>query len=1077
MSKLFVYKASAGSGKTFRLAAEYIKQLITDPESYKRILAVTFTNKATAEMKSRILEELFLMAKGDTTTMGESISKELGVSSKTLQRNAKNALTLILHDYSRFSISTIDSFVQRVIQSLLWEIGQQGGVDIEIDTTPVLEHASDNLIDSATNTKELMRWLSAMGESLLDDGKSWDVRRALINLGKEIFSEKFRLMSPDDMDKFGDKELVHKLKTELENISKAFITTLNTSASRSLEMLEERGIDQSQFFHGNSGVMGFYNKCASFNESSKIIPEHNGARVQKAFGDPSGEEWVSKNVFKSADFLLISNAIDEFLHPTLTKLIETIEAKKLQYISAKLILQNLENLALIGDLWNKVRELSHEEGFLLLSDSNHLLKEFVKDSDAPFVYEKIGTRYNTFMIDEFQDTSEVQWHNFKPLINNSLAEDSFSMIVGDVKQSIYRWRNGDWSILATGVDEDFRSHGIEKHNLEINYRSLPSIVEFNNAFFSEAVKVVSNSLDEKSNDDRVEGFKDLIAKAYEDVNQKAKPSSNPKSGYVECIMAKNEKDFNFDSYLSSQLPELIEKIRQNHNLGDIAILVRTQSEGQKIANFFIEHNRIEPNKEKHISFVSQDGLILNASSVVRLVIASFEVVQDSTNRIATRVLAKELATINGIENKIWHNYFDDSYIENEVEWLSNLSTRPIQEVFEAVAERYKLQGVIGELPYLAELHEHVISHSRKGSGDINKFLRWWDEKSDRQSLTVPESTNAISIITIHKSKGLQFPVVLIPYASWDFKPSSSKSFLWVKSNDEPFNLLPKYPIVATNITSESLFAYEFYEEKMKEIVDNLNLLYVAFTRAEKELYIISLVNSTEKEGSAFSNTSKIISPVVKQIARISENDPNSNIEQYVFGEQYLSVKEQSEEKPATKGWKMDQYPVGNDFRGIKLKIDSEEFFQPETTDRKSILDHGVIMHSLFANIDTAKDIDTAIKKIVNEGLVDNSKVDEISNRIKDTLKTEPALSWFSGEWTLKKEASIITPDGNNYRPDRVMIKEDNAIVVDFKFGTELPSHKKQVKNYMQLLTDMGYFRTEGFIWYVNDNRFIQVTIE
>jgi ATP-dependent exoDNAse (exonuclease V) beta subunit len=1072
MSKLFVYKASAGSGKTFRLAAEYIKQLITDPESYKRILAVTFTNKATAEMKGRILDELFLMANGNSTVMGNSISEELGVNTQTLQKNAKTALTLILHDYSRFSISTIDSFVQRVIQSLLWEIGQQGGVDIEIDAMPVLEHASDNLIDSSSKTKELMKWLTAMGESLLDDGKSWDVRRALINLGKEIFSEKFRLMSPEDMERFGDKDLVQKLKTELENISKTFIKALNTSASKSLEMLEKRGIDQTQFSHGNSGVMGFFNKCASFNETSKTIPEYNGARVQKALGDPTGEGWVNKDVFKSADFLLISNAINEFLYPSLSKLIATIETNKLQYNSARLILQNLENLPLIGDLWKKVRELSHEEGFLLLSDSNHLLKEFVKDSDAPFVYEKIGTRYNTFMIDEFQDTSEVQWHNFKPLISNSLAEDSFSMIVGDVKQSIYRWRNGDWSILATGVEEDFKYHGIDKHSLEINYRSLPSIVQFNNAFFEESIKLVSSNIEEKLNDPRTLGFKELIAKAYEDVKQKAKTSSSQNAGYVECTIVKKDKDLSFDSYLSSQIPELIDKIRQNHKLGDIAILVRTQLEGQKIANFFIDYNRNEPNREKHITFVSQDGLILNSSSVVRLVIAAFEVVQDSTNKIAYRVLGKELAAINEPGEKNWHSYFDESFTYKEVEWLSNLSTRPIQEVFEAVAERYKLQNVTGELPYLAELHEHVISHSRKGSGDINKFLRWWEEKSGRLSLTVPESTNAISIITIHKSKGLQFPVVLIPYASWDFKPSSSNSFLWVKSDEEPFNLLPKYPIAATNVTGESLFAFDYYEEKMKEIVDNLNLLYVAFTRAEKELYIFSLVGSSET--SSFSNTSKIISPVLRQISSSIESVQASTTEQFIFGEKSSSTSSDTEEKSNSKGWKMDQYPVGNNFRSIKLKIESEDFYQTEPSERKSILEHGVLMHNLFANIDTINDIDNAVNKMVNDGLIDHSKVEEIRFEINNILKIEPALNWFSGDWTLRKEATILTPDGNNYRPDRVMIKDGKAIIVDFKFGQELPSHKKQLKNYMQLLSDMGYIKTEGYIWYVSENRSIQV---
>ena len=291
--------------------------------------------------------------------------------------------------------------------------------------------------------------------------------------------------------------------------------------------------------------MGFFNKCLAFDEFSDKIPEYSGQRVRAALHDQSGEAWVTKAIYSNKiDFTPIEAAVRDVLHPTLEKTIKTFEERKTHFYSAKQILRNLENLALIGDLWNKVREISREEGFLLLSDSGHLLKEFVKGSDAPFIYEKVGTRYDVFMIDEFQDTSEVQWHNFKPLIENSLSQGYFNMLVGDVKQSIYRWRNGDWSILASGVERDFKHFGVDTKPLDINRRSLPAIIDFNNLFFIKAKEVVKESIavdSAEADDSLIEGMNLEIDNAYADVIQKSQAQNQEKKGYVEINLFETDK--------------------------------------------------------------------------------------------------------------------------------------------------------------------------------------------------------------------------------------------------------------------------------------------------------------------------------------------------------------------------------------------------------------------------------------------------------------------------------------------------------------------------------------------------------
>ncbi len=1078
MSNLIVYKASAGSGKTFRLAAEYIKLVIHDPLSYKKILAVTFTNKATAEMKGRILDELKSIADGNKTPMLAIVAEETRINPDTIPSRAQRALSNILHDYSRFSVSTIDSFVQRIIQALLWEIGQQGGADIRLDFNPVLERAADIMLDESVDNPALFEWLRKMGESQLEEGKSWDIRSGLIALGKELFSESFRLMTPDEVNIITDKEKVDALKVELKSIIEKVSTQIANAGKYALQVIDENQLGEKSFTQGSRGVYGFFSKCGK-HEFDDGLPELSNSYVLKAIDSPNGDEWVKAEDKKnSVRFAQISNIISGELHPALTNLFDIIGGKEFEYNSARLVLRNLDSLAILGDLWHTIRKFSTEEGFMLLADSGPLLREFVKETDAPFVYEKAGTRYENFMIDEFQDTSVIQWQNFKPLIENSLAQDGFSMVVGDVKQAIYRWRNGDWRILSSGLKDDFSSLGVTYKPLDVNRRSLPSIVEFNNLFFTSASKVLNGITKEKAVDTEFSyDFSKEFSLAYDNVNQKISRNSSG-SGYAEIKFIPDiDKSFNED--LKNYLPELVSDIqKRGYKAGDIAILVRLNREGQEFANMLIAYKQSHPDSLGSFDVVSQEGLLLESSPAVRFCVAAIRTIYQPNDIITKACLAAGLKTIRVDNQTSWNDTFTGNYLDVEVEWLKGFRTRPVQEAFEAIISRYGLLNSKKELAYISELHEQILNLSRKGPNDVGRFLEWWDDDGYKLSLSMPESENAITITTIHKSKGLQFPVVIIPRADWPFSPSNKKPLLWVNSDQAPFDSLPKYPIKSGKDAKRSLFARPTIEDDMQNVIDNVNMLYVAFTRAENEFYAFcpqKEVKNDNKEAT-ISTVSALINKVLSGIESsnlIISNETdrfNNSVTTYSLGIRNKNEKRETKSKDENLTWILDYYPAGETKAIVKQRLESVDFFEDSPANHIASINYGKIMHTLFSRIKYATDVDTALESMQFEGLIDGSQKEELKDRIEELMVQDPYSNWFSEEWEVKNEISVLSRNSSILRPDRVMIKNGEVIVVDYKFGSESNTYINQIQQYVNLIKQMGYAKTVGYLWYVDTDK-------
>ncbi len=1021
-------------------------------------------------MKGRILHELHSISLGNYSPMAQVIGEELNAPLPWMRENAAQALHLILHDYSRFAVSTIDSFVQRIIQALLWEIGEQGGLDIQLDNQYVLGRAAENLLDSASQSDELMKWLVRMGENLMDSGKSWDVRGKLIELGNELFTESFRLMDRDEVERFSRRENVTTLKAQLNKMVDGMVNGIRAEAEGAICTVQERGLSMDSFSYGERGVMGFFKKCSGIDNSKISLADEIGTRVISAFGDPSGRDWVTKTTSSNATlFPHIQQLVKGVLHPSLTRLLGMVKSYTPHYVAAKLVLSNIENLALLADLWAKVRELSRDEGFLLLSDSGHLLREFVKGSDAPFVFERVGTRFDCFMIDEFQDTSVVQWHNFKPLIENSLSQGKFSMIVGDVKQSIYRWRNGDWRILASGVKHDFNHLGVRELSLGVNRRSLPAIVNFNNAAFQGFANTACNAILHECGEAHTELGNELanqVKEAYRDVMQGVTTSEAAGMGYVQVSMIDAESSSEYSQAVCKRLIILIESLRERYSPGDIAILVRSKRDGQRVASMILEHNRVTPNSLNRIAFVSQDSLQLKVSAVVRVMVNAITLIHNPSNGIARGVLAKELDEVSGVARQQWHSLFTASELEAECQWLAGLHTRPLLEAFEAIAARYRLVDVTNELPYLAELHEHILTLTSRGGNDASAFIHWWEIQGCKIALTVPESANAISIITIHKAKGLEYPVAILPFADWNFRVAGKAPFLWVSANEDPFNMLPKYPIHLKKEAKGSIFARQALEESMQDLVDNLNLLYVALTRPMNELYVYLPNGDLETQKGQVTTTGHLIRATIQNLnlERVEDNDLTIYRQGSITPKPVPRIASHDDQSD----WLIDVYPVGGHWGPLRVGSGAKDFFMANPSARLATIGYGRIMHELFSYIKTLEDVPFALHTLERSGLISAPDRPTIGAKVEELLRDDRVCSWFSGEWEVYNETTILTPEGHRYRPDRVMVSGSEAVVVDFKFGAHSAAHLTQLERYANLLSQLGYSRVDAYVWYVDE---------
>jgi ATP-dependent helicase/nuclease subunit A len=1056
---LTIYNASAGSGKTYKLTGIYLASLFRSRYNYRRILAVTFTHKATAEMKSRILDNLYKLAIGEKSEYLPELIKEINKPEVWIRSEAREILNSILHDFSRFSVTTIDSFFQKVLRAFAREAGLHSSFSIELDHSTILSSAVDEMISSAVDNTQLKDWLTTYAMSNIDDEKSWNLKSGITKLGEELFKEKFKILSADERSNLEDKKFLLEYIEKVKSVSSSFEKQLLDYGKKCDEIFSEFELSEEMFYRKGKGVPGFIRFMVS-----GTVKEPN-SWVREIMNDPP--RWSTGAVVPQ-----LQTAIDIGLEKTLKEAIHYYDDNIVAYNSAFAILSNVYALGILSDVLHNVHVITNSENSFLLSDAGEVLSLITRGDQSPFIYEKVGNRFENFMIDEFQDTSIIQWNNFRPLIENSMAEGYDNLVVGDVKQSIYRWRNSDWQILGSVLDRMIDNKRIISKPLTTNWRSRANIIQFNNTLFS----IIPSQIDESfAGDSLPVSFKKLYSEAVQ------VDAGNKPGGYVRMDFIENDKDTRWQDVVLERLPGVIESFQdKGYNASDIGIIVRDGREGAMVLRTLIDYsNSLKYKPVYNFNVVSNDSLLLSNSPVITFITAVLAVVNDPRDMISRALMLRFFLLAKGEEEAEKVSLVSDKLIEESracfpegyEAFLERVMQMPLFEATESIIRFFGLGEYSWNVAWLNTFQDYILSFTQNKNADLQTFLDWWEVTGSRKSVVLPGNQEAMRILTIHKSKGLEFRVVILPFLSWNLDHLPSKQpFLWVKPTVSPFNDLGILPVKYSKDLNSTIFADYYKEEKYSVYLDNINLLYVALTRAKDAIYGFSVDNP--KSGGTVAGVLKnsiTSSAVVSGTSGFILNTfYDSRNKVFEFGE----IPENRREQIDNKNLISSKYTVNSELESLKLKLHGENYFSSEAIAVRKRINYGKLMHEVFEGIRTHEDISFAVRKLVLDGKLPEEESSDLEQRINSLISTPQVADWFTTGNQVLNEAGILLPSGAIRRPDRVIFKNGKTTIIDFKFGEENPHYIEQVKRYRHLLIDMGYDSIEAFIWYVDKNKIV-----
>lgn len=1094
---LTVYKASAGSGKTFTLAVEYISLLVRKPDSYNEILAVTFTNKATAEMKLRILSQLYGIANdcNGSDSYLNAVMQKTGIDDEAVvRRRSAQALSLLMHHYQNFHVQTIDAFFQRVLRNLAHELDLANSLRVSLNDKDIEEQAVDELIQSLGPESKELKWISEYINTNIDDNKSWNVIGQIKDFGNNIFRDFYKKHRSEIDRKLDDTrfftDFVKELTLQRESAKKA----ITGPAQHIIDALESHGLNDPSFFpYGTRGsILMTIRKIAN----GQFDGSPTGSRIQKAIDTP--ESWAKKGVSQADELVALARG-------QLCNWLDEMEDSRLgnwnKYQSARLTLRHLSQLRLLRAIGETVDQLNHDAGRFPLSETQMLLNGLIEDQDAPFIFEKIGTRLRDIMIDEFQDTSTVQWDNFKVLLANCLSlSGSHSLIVGDVKQSIYRWRSGDWKLINRFANADdpnakqiadrnngFADYQVDVRTLDRNFRSAERIIKFNNAFFGEAAQYESARL---IGDGLRENDAAQLTTAYGDVKQEIVKKDIGGSVRIILLPTEDYRERTMDEVMTT-VGEMLEK---GIKPSDIAILVRVNKDIPDIAEAFAHDESM-----KDVRLVSDEAFRLDSSLAVNMIITAMRLLLHNDDLVAKAELTKnyhqyilkdELKATQLIMNE---EQMDSLLPKEFIEVLPELASLPITDLTDRLMEIFKLQTLEEQSAYICSFQDVLADYLQDNTADLSRFLELWDDSLHENTIQSDE-IEGIRLISIHKSKGLEFPNVIIPFCDWKMEKVNT---IWCETNGKgkPYDELPVIPVdFSRTAMSGTVYEADYREEHLQNTVDNLNLLYVAFTRAGRNLVVIG--KRLGKKGKATGgNRSEVIEACLPELAH-SLGATLENVDDYdepiifTYGELYSTSEKKDKEvsdnifeqpvKTRKIAIRSYDYPVS-----FRQSNESRDFINDDDTgenDRRRYIKLGNVMHNIFAHIRTADDIAPQLRQLEQSGIIYSDEISskELHDSITMAMDNPLVKGWFEPKWKLYNECTILQYDHEKQttierRPDRVMTDGRQWIVVDFKFGKRNDrDYSRQVRQYVDLITQMGAENVSGYIWYVMENKVVDV---
>ncbi|MGH2665474.1 UvrD-helicase domain-containing protein [Flavobacterium sp.] len=1043
-----IYNASAGSGKTYTLVKEYLKIILTSKkeDAYRNILAITFTNKAVHEMKSRIIDSLFDFTKENPSeksiNLMQDISRETHLNFFQITEKAKAIIKNIIHNYAAFDISTIDKFTHKVIRSFAFDLNLPVTFDVSLDTENLLQEAVDAIVAQAGEDPILTKLLIDFTMEKTDDDKSWDISNEIMNTGRLILNENYR----EEVRSLKNKtipEFIH-LKNKMDELCDSLQEQSVDLAKKSLSLIENNGIEHNSFY--SSYVPKHFLKLASGD-----ILKHTGH--YKYLEESEGKRYAAKTPQEQ------KSAVDAISSELLENL-QKINAIAEKYLFYSAFLKNITPLSLLNTVSNQLAKIQEEQNILSISEFNKLINEQIQNQPAPFIYERLGEKYKHFFIDEFQDTSEMQWQNLIPLIDNALSSEDLQgtqgslLIVGDPKQSIYRWRGGkaEQFIHLAKTENPFSNKEKQVFDLESNYRSYNQIIDFNNDFFKFLSQKFSN-----------EDYKDL----YE--NQSFQKANQKKGGYVnisfipktENESVADEEDENAsqnEMYLKATL-RTIEKVKkEGFTYGEIVLLTRNNKYGVLLANYLTENE---------IPVISSESLLINTSSEVKFILNLLQYLSDKKD---IESLASALYyLVENLEGTVeTHDFiFEGIQFKKEEElekWLENfglklsfyaIRKKSLYEIVEFLV--LKCIQPKNNNAYVQYFLDIVLERDVKYQMSIPDFLDYWSKSGHKLSVPSSENSDAIRIMTIHKSKGLEFPVVIFSFAEDNYS-ANKREKMWLDSQADELDFGKFLIDKSSKVNDFGDNAVAVYSQKTQEdLLDNVNVLYVALTRAEEQLHIISGMN-IGKKGDLPNNLSSFFIEFLQDY-----KDFNSAILSYEFGNP-----QKTSERILLKQEPVKIKPVIAVISPDAVKIAQREALM-WGTHQQSAIEFGNVLHEVLSFVNTQNDISLAVIKALESGLITENQREQVEKTVSEIVFHPELEEFFDGNSIIYNEQNIIKKETKTIKPDRVVIKGKDAYLLDYKTGMHQPKYEKQINNYESVLQEMGFNVLKKSLIYIGEN--------
>ena len=1033
-------------------------------------------------MKERIMKYLRQFASDDPKDKEESsgifqqILAELQedgvvINEWELRNRANNTFKHIIHEYANFSVSTIDSFVQRIVAAFTEELGFPFNFEVSLDSGVLLDAAVEQLFQKVNteNFEQITEAIQSFAMEKANEGKSWNrLPEELAAFGKSLLSDQFQTSvgSLSDLQPADFLTIEIKLKTYCEYIE----TKLKTVASVASESIYEADIDVEDFYYSKNGVGAYFQRL----QYQDVFYKAN-SYVNKALKD---DMWYSKTCKKEISVRI--DGVKDELRAYLEEISKIHSNEKPKYILYKEVSKQLKKLALLSQLKKEIADIQNDTGQIHISEFNRKILEIVMTEPIPFVYERLGEKFNHILIDEFQDTSTLQWHNFLPLVENSLANGHFNLAVGDAKQSIYRFRGGEMELIvhlhkenleALVIGQENNDFLLERYasirpylkseNLTTNYRSAKEIIKFNNDIF----QFIKESPDN-------EAIAPILPKVYNEFFAQQIPLNSKSGGHVEIDFLTGQGE---DELMLNRILTIIEEsLAAGYSYQDIAVLCRKNQHARIVANSL---------KDANIQVISSDSLNLTFSEAINLTMALMKVIQNPENTLAKyeaiylfyRVVLQRIPNTDdnkiikqAIENKDVNQFYQ--LIENQGYFLNSfrLQQMALYEVAEKIINTFHLFEHYASLDFLFRFLDVVLEFQTKKSTHLTDFLQFWEQKKNVLSISTPDGQNAVTVTSIHKAKGLEYPVVIIPYCHWSMD-TGLYSEIWAdlpKEVELECNLvtsLKTSPLRITNKLAETVIAPQYHAEKEKTFLESLNMLYVALTRPTDRLYLI-----IKKDTFKFEKT------VGNQLYRFA------GCPEIEKGEHFIKIVSQGENKKVKfeMNKKVQEIEIqviesSEKSNTIKLRQSAERLFDLETFEKSR--DYGNKIHNTFAKIKTIYDVDFALQESVREGLIMESEVKDLRVNILKIINLARIKPLFSVHQDLvKNEREILMPKGNPLRPDRVVRLKDRIVILDYKTGSKSDSHKTQVQQYMNIYRAMGHQNVEGILVYLEGEEVVDV---